>query len=394
MTGRRSHREGEGWGHRGDPWGWHGGHRRWRGGGPPHWWPQGEDWSPGPPWRGAPRRFRRRFLLAAVAGMFGLWLLFGLIFGMASDSRSDRAERDDERRPGALLVVGGAILLIGGAATALTYRRISRPLGDLLGAAEQVGAGDYEVAVADPPRGPRELRLLITTFNDMAGRLADTDEQRRRFLADVTHELRTPLAVLQSGLEAELDGLRPRDDAHVSSLLEETRRIGQLVDDLHTLALAEAGRLTLHREPTDLGVLVDDAVRAHAAVAERKRVALTPVVPDDLPILDVDPTRVRQVLDNLLANALRHTPDDGAVEVTVRALSSSGVEVTVADTGPGIADEDLTRVFDRFARSTGSRGSGLGLAIVRDLVEAHGGQVDAANRPTGGASFRFTLPTP
>jgi signal transduction histidine kinase len=344
-----------------------------------------------------------------------LFLLLGFVISAAvTGDRGSGPPRGhdgegDRRGPGGLLVVGAGVLGVGAIATGLAYRRISRPLGDLLGAAERVADGDYAVSLPGPPQGPRELRLLTHSFNDMASRLADTDEQRRRFLADVTHELRTPLAVLQSGLEAQLDGLRPRDDAHVASLLEETRRLGQLVEDLHTLALAEARRLTLHREPTDVGVVVDDAVRAHAAAAERKQLALTAAVPDDLPVLDADPTRVRQVLDNLLANALRHTPEGGAVDVAVRpaelpgvaasgagggvaAGGVAGVEVTVADTGPGLAADDLDRIFDRFARASGSRGSGLGLAIVRDLVEAHGGRVDAANRPTGGATFRFTLP--
>jgi len=369
---------------------WHRGH-----GGPPHWWPSGEHWPPGPPWPSARRRFRRRFLRFALAGL-ALWMLFGLVLSIATGGRgfgSSDDEDADERRPGGLLVVGAGVLAVGGVATALAYRRISRPLGDLLGAAERVTEGDYTVTITGPPQGPRELRLLTRSFNEMAERLADTDEQRRRFLTDVTHELRTPLAVLQSGLEAQLDGLRPRDDAHVTSLLEETRRLGQLVDDLHTLALAEAGRLTLHREPTDVGALVDDAVRAHAAVAERKRIALSADVAAAVPVLDVDPTRIRQVLDNLLSNALRHTPDDGTVLVTVKP-ADAGVEVTVADTGPGIADHDLDRVFDRFARSSGSRGSGsgLGLAIVRDLVEAHGGHVEATNTPTAGATFRVQFP--
>jgi signal transduction histidine kinase len=291
------------------------------------------------------------------------------------------------------------VLVVGGGATALAYRRISRPVGDLLAAAEQVAAGDYGVHVA--PDGPRELRLLAATFNDMAARLAGTDEQRRRFLADVTHELRTPLAVLQSGIEAQLDGIHPSDERHLASLLEEAQRLGRLVDDLHTLALAEAGRIALHREPVRLAAVVEDAVAAHAALGERAgvTVALAAPAPGADVEVAIDPTRIRQVLDNLLSNAVRHTPAGGEVGVALdRAPAggplAGGPRVTVTDAGPGFAADAVDHVFDRFTRSADSRGSGLGLSIARDLVEAHGGTIHAANAPAGGATVSFTLPGP
>jgi signal transduction histidine kinase len=268
-----------------------------------------------------------------------------------------------------------------------------------LGAAEQVAAGDYDVHLS--PEGPRDLRVLTSTFNTMAARLADAEEQRRRFLADVTHELRTPLAVLHSGIEAQIDGIHPRDERHLASLLEETERLGRLVGDLHTLALADAGRIVLHRERVSPTALIEDAVAGHSAVAQRAGVALSTAIDPTLvgagagAELDVDPTRVRQVLYNLLSNAVRHAPEGGRVRVTVEPAGGPppGVRITVTDSGPGFAPDAVGQVFDRFTRSVDSTGSGLGLSIARDLVEAHGGTIQARNEPAGGAAVTFTLPT-
>jgi signal transduction histidine kinase len=249
-------------------------------------------------------------------------------------------------------------------------------------------------------RGFRELRLLTATFNEMAGRLAVNEEHRRRFLADITHELRNPLAVLQSEIEAQLDGVHPRDDQHVASLLDETRRLGHLIDDLHTLALAETGRLVLRREPVVVGVLVDEVVGRHDAQARQRDVALRASIAPGLPEAWVDPARVRQVFDNLLTNAIRHTPAGGEVVVTVSTLPGPGtgdgpmVQCRVTDAGAGFGEGQLDHVFERFTGSGDSRGSGLGLSIVKDLVQAHGGAISAGNDPTtGGAFVSFNLPT-
>jgi signal transduction histidine kinase len=297
-------------------------------------------------------------------------------------------EREQQGRPGGLLFVVGGVVVVGAGATALAYRRISRPVGDLLGAAGQVAEGDYEVRLH--PEGPRELRLLTNTFNDMAARLAATDEQRRRFLADVTHELRTPLAVLQSGVEAQLDGVHARDDAHLTSLLEEIQRLGRLIEDLHTLAMAEAGSIVLHRERVAPTVLVEETILAHTALAGRQGIELRSEPAAGLSDLEVDPGRIRQVLDNLMSNAVRHTPAGG--EVRLRAeLDRDKVRFTVTDSGAGF-QEDLDQVFERFTRAADSRGSGLGLSIARDLVQAHGGSIEARNEPDGGgASVTFEI---
>jgi signal transduction histidine kinase len=308
---------------------------------------------------------------------------------------------------GGLIAVGG-VTVTAGAATALAYRRTSRPVSDLLDGAEHVAEGDYRIVLE--PSGPRELRVLTETFNAMAGRLAAIEEQRRRFLADITHELRTPLAVLQSSIEAQLDGVHPRDDHHVGSLLEETQRLRHLVDDLHTLALTEAGRLVLEQEQVAPGVLVADVVERHTASARQRGVGLRPWIASEIPEIAMDPRRIRQVLDNLLTNAIRHTPPGREVRVELAltcepgpgpgsgadagADASPAVRFAVIDAGPGFPPDELGQVFERFTRAAGSRGSGLGLSIARDLVEAHGGTIAAANDPdTGGASVSFTLPT-
>jgi two-component system OmpR family sensor kinase/two-component system sensor histidine kinase BaeS len=338
---------------------------------------------------GAPQQVRRRLRVVAAAIVVG-WTVVVAILGTASGLWQGRGP------DGGRFVVG--VITIGVAAsTAVAYRRISGPVSDLVGAAEQVSSGNYRVGVE--VRGFREVRLLTESFNEMADRLAANEQQRRRFLADITHELRNPLAVLQSEIEAQLDGVHPRDDAHLESLLDETRRLERLVDDLHTLALAETGRLVLRREVISLGALVDDVVARHEAHARQQQVNLRASIPRRPLDLCVDPARIQQVLDNLLTNALRHTPAGG--EVLVAVTTSAGpddrsvVRCEVTDTGPGFRQDELPHVFDRFERPGDSHGSGLGLSIARDLIRAHGGTIDAANDArTGGASVSFTFPSP
>jgi signal transduction histidine kinase len=353
--------------------------------------------APAPP--DAARRFRRRLLLVAVAGVVAWTVALAVVTGVATGRWGDLGlPTDGEGRPRGLMVIGVATL-VAGAATAVAYRRVRGPVGDLLRAAEQVATGAHG-AVDVEVRGPRELRLLTVTFNEMAARLAAAEEQRRYFLAEVTHELRNPLAVLQSEIEAQIDGVHPRDDHHLGSLLDETRRLGHLVDDLHTLALTETGRLVLRREAVAFGALVDEAVERHGPQARQRGVSLRASVAPDLPEAWVDPARVRQVVDNLVTNAVRHSPAGGEVAIEVATLPSPGagdgpgLRCRVTDAGPGFPEGELDRVFERFTRAGDSRGSGLGLSIVSDLVRAHGGTVAAGNDPaTGGASVRFTLPT-
>jgi two-component system sensor histidine kinase BaeS len=213
---------------------------------------------------------------------------------------------------------------------------------------------------------------------------AEQDRLRRQLMADVAHELRTPLAILQGRIEGLLDGVYPRDETHLAELLEETRHLSRLVEDLGTLARAEAGALELRKELVDLGDLVRDV-----AAALPRPIAVE--VPADLPAVDADPVRIRQVLLNLLANALRHTPEEGVVSIQVQ-VAPQRILIRVRDTGSGIAPEDLPRIFERFQKGSDSRGSGLGLAIARKLVLAHGGEIGIESAPGKGTEVTVSLP--
>ena len=271
-------------------------------------------------------------------------------------------------------------------------RRAVGPIGDVMAAADRVAGGDYEVRVT--PRGPGRTRRLASSFNQMTERLARTESQRRDLLADVAHELRTPLAVVRGNLEGMLDGVYPADVAHLRPVLDQTDSMAQLLDDLQTLSTAEAGQLRLHREPIDPAAITAEQVAAFEPQASSKGVTLRIDTAPELPAeVELDPLRIGEVLRNLLANAVRHTPAGGAV--TVGAHPAPGaILLTVADTGPGIPDAELPHVFERFARSAESGGHGLGLAIAKALVEAHGGTVEASSPAKGGAAFLVRLPVP
>jgi signal transduction histidine kinase len=218
----------------------------------------------------------------------------------------------------------------------------------------------------------------------VGGAFAEQDRLRRQLLADIAHELRTPLAILQGRIEGLLDGVYPRDEDHLAELLEETRHLSRLVEDLGTLARAEAGALELRKETVDLGDLLRDV-----AASLPRPVAVQ--VPPDLPTVEADPGRIRQVLLNLLANALRHTPPEGAVSIEVQA-EPRRILIRVRDTGSGIAPEDLPRIFERFQKGSDSGGSGLGLAIARKLVLAHGGDIGIESTPGRGTEVTVSLP--
>jgi signal transduction histidine kinase len=268
------------------------------------------------------------------------------------------------------------------------FRGVARPVGDLIEAAGRLEAGSYGARVAE--RGPREMRSLAHAFNTMATRLEANESQRKQLLADVTHELRTPLTVMQGNVEALLDGVHPLDREHIAPLLEETKVLARLIDDLRTLSLAESGALTLHREGVDVGSIAGEVVTAFADQARRDGVALGSS--SDGPVaIDADAVRVREVMVNLVTNALRYTPAGGSVAIEVRGAGDR-VEVTVRDTGSGIAPEAVDGIFDRFSRATDSPGAGLGLAIAKGLVEAHGGTIRAESAPGQGTRIVFTLP--
>jgi len=354
----------------------------------PHWWPENEPWPP-------VRRMRHHLVSRRIGCLFSLFNLFSLALLAGAILLVSRwlGLVKFPFNPGQWLIpveVGVflfVVLVIG--LGGLGMRRLVVPLNDLLNAAERVGQGDYSVRVAE--KGPRELRSLARAFNTMTSRLHITDEQRRELLADVTHELRTPLTVVQGNLEGMLDGVYPADEANLRSLLEETNILARLVEDLRTLALAESGTLKLKKEPTDLSMLIRDTLAAFQSQADSVGVSLTVETADDLPWVDLDPGRIRQVLSNLVANALRYTPSGSEIHVRYRQADKQAL-MDVQDSGPGIPPDELPYVFERFHKSTDSGGMGLGLAIARHLVEAHGGTITAESTPGHGTTMRITLP--
>ena len=240
-------------------------------------------------------------------------------------------------------------------------------------------------------RGPADLRSLARAMNDMSSRLEAEETRRRSVLADIAHELRTPLSIIRGQSEAIVDGVYAADAEHMAPIISAAESLEMLVNDLSTLTLAESGALRLHREPIDVAVLVNETLDAFRAEATSAGVQLTEAVGGHLPPMDGDPGRMRGVLGNLVSNALAQSHPGGHIRVVGEAMGQS-VRLTVTDDGAGIAPELLPRVFDRFVKGPGSTGSGLGLAIVRDVVEAHGGSVAAMSTEGQGAAISVTLP--
>src|SRR5829696_1845813 len=373
----------------------------------PPWWPEGEPFPPEGGWRGGSpgwggagggrggggggprRRFPRRVGLLVALFLGFAFLATGAIFRLlwgGGGYGPGTAGRGWGGPPFGLLLLGllGVAFLAGRA-----VRRMAAPIGEVMEAADRVAGGDYSTRVQT--RGPGEVGRLAHSFNQMTERLQANETQRRALLADVAHELRTPLSVIRGNVEGMLDGVYPPDEAHLGPLLEETAVMARLLDDLQTLSTAEAGVLRLHRERVDPLALATDAVATFGARADRAGVALDCGAAGPAPEVDVDPVRVGEVLANLLTNAIRHTPSGGSVRVVVEP-DPGGVAFTVADTGPGIDPRDLPHVFDRFVKSADSGGAGLGLAIARSLVEAHGGRITAQSVPGQGTTMRFVLP--
>jgi len=372
-------------------------HRRSRQSGSPQP-PWGKDWTPGDgseeranEWRRIRRYVFGRFvfvlalfssLFMAVLGAFIL-LLLGPVRAGQVDPRILLA-----LGCGVPLVVVSVIMVAGGWA----FRRYGTPLAEIMTAADAVAQGDLGVRVRESGRG--EVARLAGRFNNMTAELERAEQQRRNITADIAHELRTPLHIIQGNLEGVIDGVYEPTAEHLNATLEETHRLTRLVSDLQTLSLAEAGELPLHPAPLLVSDLLDDvAARFSAAAAEQEVVLTVEPGPPGL-MLYADADRLEQVLSNLVGNALRHSSPGGSIILRAKPLDER-ILLSVADTGSGIPAEDLPYVFDRFWRGDKARtrnaGSGLGLAIARQLVQSHGGMIRAESELGQGTVFTVEL---
>ncbi|MFF7125654.1 ATP-binding protein [Streptomyces sp. NPDC008240] len=326
------------------------------------------------------RRIQLEPYVAPVADLF-------LGIGDQNPSRFDMSTGNKAKVVGA----AGLVLAVTVAVTAVVAVRLVRPLRALTAAAQQPPERHVRVPVTTRD----ETGILAEAFNDLTERRERLEAQRKAMVSDIAHELRSPLTNIRGWLEVVRDGVVDPDPALLASLHEESLVLQRIIDDLQDLAAADAGTLRLHREPLHAGDLLDQVAAAHRVAADAVGVALRTEA-DDTAWLEADPVRMRQVLGNLVSNALRHTPADGTVGLAARRDGES-VLLTVTNTGSGIAAEDLPHVFDRFWRAEKSRsrrtgGSGLGLPIVRHLVAAHGGTAEAASEPDAGAVFTLRLP--
>ena len=298
----------------------------------------------------------------------------------------------------ALGIAGAVSLVIALAASWLLAQRLARPIRSLAQAAERIGGGGYQARVSVPTPGD-ELAALAGAFNRMAQALESTERRRRALLADLAHELRTPLATLEAYVEGLADGVVAADQDAWVVLQAELVRLRRLTEDLETLSRAEERQLDLRLGPVDAGALVRRAVQAAERAYQAKRIAVQASIDSPLPPVSADADRLGEVLGNLLGNALRHTPPGGRVQVSGHQ-DGNQVELSVSDNGEGIPPQLLERVFERFFRVDAARthrdggGSGLGLTISRAIVEAHGGRLWAESAGVDrGARFVVRLPT-
>lgn len=297
-----------------------------------------------------------------------------------------------------LLWVGLVMLAVSVTISYFIVREIMRPLSALTDAVQKVKAGTYGQTV--PVERRDEVGTLTETFNDMSQELAKNDKMRRRLFANIAHELRTPLAILQGNLEGMIDDVIPTDKKVLLSMEDETLRMGRLIQDLRDLSLAEINELTLHKAPHDINVLLERAVSMLQPLCDEKSLAVHLDLARDLPKVSIDVDRINQVIYNLLNNAIRYIEAGCTITVSTLAVTVKGqpyVQVQIADTGSGIAPEDLQHIFQYFYRSEKSRnrksgGSGIGLALAQQFVRSHGGRIWADSEVGRGTTFTFILP--
>ncbi|MER2600382.1 MAG: HAMP domain-containing sensor histidine kinase [Caldilineales bacterium] len=324
-------------------------------------------------------------LLLMAAGNFVLLLIFGeRPFGSAASHRG-----------GVLLCLLPLLFFfVAGALGRLGFRRFGRPFAQIMAATEAVAQGDLTVRMDE--NGPEPVQAMARSFNHMTSELARAEQQRRNLTADIAHELRNPLHIIQGNLEGMLDGVYEPNSETIGATLEETRLLARLVSDLQTLSLAEAGQLPLHPTRFAVADLLADVAASFAPRSAEQQITITVSADAADLVLLADYDRLDQVLSNLVSNALRYTPAGGAVRLQAAAHGDE-VRISVSDTGSGIPADELPYVFDRFwkgdrARTREGVGSGLGLAIARQLVRAHSGSIEAASPPGSGAVFTVQLP--
>lgn len=347
--------------------------------------------------------------LVLLAGAATTWLVASSVGPsiFRDHVRSARVEhtaaetRHVEEAFNAALLISMSVALVASAGAALAVswyfsRRVSRSISPVTAAASEIAAGEYGTRVPDPGLGG-EFATLTATFNALAERLATLQKTRRGMLADLAHEMRTPLATIEAHLEAIEDGVRELDEGTLGVIRTSTRRLGRLAEDIVAVSSAEEGNVAINRQPVNATAIAAAVLSSSRDRYTAKGVELRSHFTSNARVL-VDPDRIGQVLTNLLDNALRHTPMGGVV--TLDCSSTTGwVRYAVTDTGDGIGTEHLRHVFDRFYRADTARdrtrgGSGIGLAIARALTEAHGGTIGVTSEGTGrGATFTVRLPT-
>jgi two-component system sensor histidine kinase BaeS len=286
-------------------------------------------------------------------------------------------------------------ILVGVALGFFFSRLITGPMRQLTWAARQVATGDFSHRV--PHKTDDEIGEVSVAFNTMAEQLETKEKSRRQLLADIAHELRNPLSIIQGNLEAWLDGVITPTTDQVASVYDETVLLSRLITDLRDLSLAEAGQLKLSQKATELGDFIFAEIAGVQNRCQEKKISISADMPTGLPLVLIDKDRIRQVLHNLIDNALRYTKASGTIKIGASYVKPAWVTVFVSDSGAGIAPDDLPNVFDHFYKADRSRhrghgGAGIGLAMVKRLVELHGGTVWVKSKKGKGATFYFTLP--
>ncbi|MEN8172341.1 MAG: ATP-binding protein [Chloroflexota bacterium] len=311
-------------------------------------------------------------------------------FKISQEAQDMLVKRINDAALSAALIAGGISLVLA----LVLATQLLHPIRDLTKAASHLAQG--ELSYRAPVRGKDELSVLAKTFNHMASSLEKAETSRRDLTADIAHELRTPLAVQRAHLEALEDGIYDLTLENLVAIKEQNYTLERLVDDLRTLALADAGQLRMVCTPTDLSALIERTAQRFRASAGSRSIELTLPQPGACTLISLDPQRIEQIINNLISNALRYTAEDESIRLTLDCTNERA-RLTIQDHGPGIPLEALDHIFERFYKVDKSRvrsvgGTGLGLSIARKLAQAHGGDLKAANHPEGGAIFTLSLP--